>query len=168
LNECEQLVNGICNEKFKNLEQGIKRAHERIGTVEQNMEEIHAINEVLAKMELLTSMLREDGVNRDKMIQEFSNNQIKMTATLEKMNQKMNDTDKTIDNLAGNQMKLTNALDKLSDKVKDTDKKIDTVDTKIGTLDDSTKINILETAKWVVTIAVSAGIGAYISRIIGG
>ena len=96
--ECEQ--SKICAEVFKNVDVKIKVANHRIDDLESQTNKIYDITSVLSELQLLTKLQREDGIKRDKLIAEISENQAKISNSLDVLNSRINSAETSVDKLS--------------------------------------------------------------------
>lgn len=128
-NECPQV--DVCNEKFK-------VANHRIDDLENKTDEINNINNVLVELKLLTKLQREDGVKRDKAIEDMNKTQFEISNTLKTLADNLSKTDVNVDKL---------------------DQKVDKLDQKVDTISDKDKVSLLDFLKRLLY----AGAGAIIA-----
>jgi len=134
--ECEQPK--ICAEVFKSVDDRFKVLHHRVDTVEEKTEEINSINNVLARLETLVTLQREDGIRRDKLIAEISETQAK----------------------------ISNSLDVLSSRINSTETSVDKLSKKIDEVSNDNKMKLSDILKNLLIIAMSMGFGAVVSMVL--
>jgi septation ring formation regulator EzrA len=109
LDDCKQAE--VCEQKFANLEEKIEAfnkltdekirvANHRIEDVEIECKKIGDVQNVLSELKVLVGLQREDGLKRDKMIQEFNHSQFKITQTLDCLANKLAKTDDNVEKIA--------------------------------------------------------------------
>lgn len=134
--ECEQPK--ICAEVFKNIDEKIKVVNYRIDDLENQTNKIYDITSVLSELQLLTKLQREDGIKRDKLIAEISENQAKISNSLDVLSNRMNSTEVSVEKLS---------------------KKIDEVSS-------DNKMKLSDIFKNLIIIAMSMGFGAIVSMVL--
>lgn len=134
--ECEQPK--ICAEVFKSVDEKFKVANHRIDDLESQVDKIHDITNVLSELQLLTKLQREDGLKRDKLIAEISENQAKISNSLDVLSNRMNSTEVSVEKLS---------------------KKIDEVS-------NDNKMKLSDIIKNLLIIAMSMGFGAIVSVVL--
>ena len=133
---CEQ--SKICAEVFKSVDDRFKVLHHRVDTIEEKTEEINSINNILARLETLVTLQREDGIHKDKLIAEISETQAKISNSLDVLSNRMNSTETSVDKLS---------------------KKIDEVS-------NDNKMKLSDIIKNLLIIAMSMGFGAVVSTVL--
>jgi chromosome segregation ATPase len=133
---CEQPK--ICAEVFKSVDEKFKVANHRIDDLESQVDKIHDIANVLSELQLLTKLQREDGLKRDKLIAEISENQAKISNSLDVLSNRMNSTEVSVEKLS---------------------KKIDEVS-------NDNKMKLSDIIKNLLIIAMSMGFGAVVSMVL--
>ena len=133
---CEQ--SKICAEVFKSVDDRFKVLHHRVDTIEEKTEEINSINNILARLETLVTLQREDGIHKDKLIAEISETQAKISNSLDVLSNRMNSTETSVDKLS---------------------KKIDEVS-------NDNKMKLSDIIKNLLIIAMSMGFGAVVSMVL--
>ena len=136
LNDCGQ--KDVCDEIFKSVEDKFKVLHHRMDGLEEKTEEINSINNVLVELQLLTKLQREDGVKRDKTIEDMNKNQIEITNTLKTLAENLSKTDSNVD-------KLSKKFDEMSN-------------------DGSIKIN--EIIKYAIFTLIGSGVGVWLVNVL--
>ena len=81
MNDCTQKE--VCEQKFLIQEEKLKTANHRIEDLVNKTEEINNIANTLSKLELLTTLQRDDSIKRDKAIDDMNKTQIQITNTLQ-------------------------------------------------------------------------------------
>jgi len=133
---CEQAK--ICAEVFKNIDEKIKVANHRIDDLESQTNKIYDITSVLSELQLLTKLQREDGIKRDKLIAEISENQAK----------------------------ISNSLDVLSNRMNSTEVSVEKLSKKINEVSSDNKMKLSDIFKNLIIIAMSMGFGAIVSMVL--
>jgi predicted RNase H-like nuclease (RuvC/YqgF family) len=138
---CEQPK--ICEKVFENIDEKFKVTNHRINDLENKTEEMNNINKILVELQILTKLQREDGVKRDKAIEEMNKNQ-------EEMNK--------------NQIEITNTLKTLADNLNQTDDNVGKLSKKIEGIVSDNAIKISTILKYIGTL-VAGGILTYFGNL---
>ena len=134
-NECPQVE--VCNEKFK-------VANHRIDDLENKTDEINNINNVLVELKLLTKLQREDGVKRDKAVEDMNKTQFEISNTLKTLADNLNKTDGNVDKL---------------------DKKVDKLGEKVDTFSDKDKVSLLDFFKKLLYVGAGGAITLGVTKL---
>lgn len=144
----ECTIEKVCEQKFdgieKNFNEKISVANHRISDLENKSEEINNINNVLVELQLLSKLQREDGVKRDKSVEEMNKTQFEISNTLKILADNLSKTDVNVDKL---------------------DQKVDKLDQKVDTISDKDKVSILEFIKKFLYAGAGAAIALGVTKL---
>ena len=136
VNFCEQPK--ICEKIFEGINEKFKVSNHRISDLEQRTEEIHSINNVLIELQLLTKLQREDGIKRDKLVSDISENQTK----------------------------ISNSLDILSSRINNTEISVEKLNKKLDEIKSDNSMKISDIIKTIIILAASMGFGSVLTLIL--
>ncbi|MDD4469254.1 MAG: hypothetical protein PHR29_04860 [Acholeplasmataceae bacterium] len=135
MNDCTQKE--VCEQKFLIQEEKLKTANHRIEDLVNKTEEINNIANTLSKLELLTTLQRDDSIKRDKAIDDMNKTQIQ----------------------------ITNTLQTLSENLSKTDEGLNKLDKKVDDISNNSNINIITFIKKIIYVAIGSGITLSLTKL---
>jgi len=146
----ESVVNNIMEEIYKEVNshsEKIARIETKIENLIEQVDKLDSIDKAITKISLVIERNEIDNAKRDKLIQDQSALLAQLSNTIEKINS-------NLDNLNDEQNKIQENLVKLETKV---DEKIEVLETEIKTIDNKTKVDVVDLIKKYGIQVICAG-----------